>query len=988
MGAIYTLVLLLVLPLAAAAQTITTGTLSGAVTTVNGDSLADVSVTVSSSQGGAARNVMSGYEGGFRIPLLAAGLYNVLVEHLGYRPKLIEGVPVMPGRDVRVDVSLVAAPPPIEAPERVRYGGTAGGSRAGVSQSVSVIRLDHQPWERRETSELAALASRSNEYFEVEGLPGSLSTVTVDGLPYATARHPGITTQMPREAALPVNVLQSGELVTADPDVEWSGFAGGTLGVLTRPGGSEFGIDAFGAWSGAALHTSKFIETGDLTNNSVWGGALISGPIVRDTAHFVLGFEARKLDTPFARGWQVDPALDAALVDVAHTSYNLGLEPFTRSFLLQSNVVSGFGRFDWQVSNDNALSVRAGFGQISEASGDVGVVSALLPGLTGNGNDLYLAASLTSRIRTTWAHEVRAGLLKSTRDFGDTESAAVLPFTRIVAGANTFGSDARAPGQFERTDLSLLQSLQIPSSAHQLKIGLALQASMFDDTYNYASAGSFAFGNASDFAAKRGSFLQTSVTGAANSSFDLLKIGGFVQDVWYATPALRVTAGLRYDMTSLPQGDITPNDPWFAATGIRNDSIEENVGVLSPRFNLTWDLDGRGSWVVSATAGRYVSDVDPAIFDEVLLADGDLKVQRIFGDLNGWPTPSGSNLPATRPTLTMLAPSFSSPQTDRVSFGLSRGSGGTTIQFSGTYRSTEFLARRSDLNLFTAPSARDQHGRPLFGTLAKSGELVGVAQPNRRFSEFDAVYALSADGWSHYWGITGAVERALTTNLGFFASYTYSQTTDNWLAGASGNGMQSQLSPFPDDATDAWREGTSDFDLPHRMSAGLDLRLGGAVQPHITALYRYRSGYPFTPGFRDGVDINGDGASGNDPAYIDTNITGTSELVSSWGCLRSQTGRFAERNSCREDAVHSLNLRVGLTLLRSAAIVVEGLNLIESSQAQVDRALYLIDRNTSLTTDQAQGKVTVPLVANPHFGEPLVRFGTGRVLRIGLQLNY
>jgi hypothetical protein len=856
-----------------------------------------------------------------------------------------------------------------------------------VSQSVSVIPLNMLPWERRETSELAALASRSNEFFEVEGLPSSFNTVTVDGLPYATARHPGITTQTPREAALPVNVLQSAELVTADADAEWSGFAGGSLGVLTRPGGSEFGIDAFGAWSGAALHTSKFIETGDLTNNSIWGGAVLGGPIVRDTAHFMVGFEARKLDTPFARGWQVDEALDAALVDVAHNSYNVALEQFTRSYLVQSNVVSGFGRFDWQVSNDNAFSVRAGFGQISEATGDVGVASALLPELTGNGNDLYLAASLTSKFRTNWAHEVRAGLLKSTRDFGDTESTDVLPFTRIVAGANTFGSDARAPGEFQRTDLSLLQSLQIPSAAHQLKIGLALQASMFDDTYNYASAGSFVFGNADDFAAKRGSFLQTSVTGAANASFDVLKVGGFIQDVWYATPALRVTAGLRYDLTKLPAGEITPNDTWFAATGIRNDSIDDQTGVLSPRFNLTWDIDGKGSWLVSATAGRYANDVDPAIFDELLLGDGDLKVQRVFGDLNGWPTPSGT-LPAARPTLTLLGPNFGAPQTDRVSFGLSRTTGTTTVQFSGTYRSTEFLARRSDLNLFTTRSAQDQHGRPLFGTLAKSGEVVGVSQPNRRFSDFDGVYALSADGWSHYWGITATLERAVSKNIGFFANYTYSQTTDNWLAGAADNGMRSQLSPFPDDATDAWREGTSDFDLPHRLSAGLDLRVGGSIQPHITAVYRYRSGYPFTPGFRDGVDINGDGATGNDPAYIDTNIAGTSDLVSSWGCLRSQTGRFAERNSCREDGVHSLNVRVGLTFLRSAEILIEGLNLIESSQAQVDRALYLVDRSSSLTVDQAQGKVTVPLVANPHFGEPLVRFGTGRVLRIGLQLNH
>jgi hypothetical protein len=311
---------------------------------------------------------------------------------------------------------------------------------------------------------------------------------------------------------------------------------------------------------------------------------------------------------------------------------------------------------------------------------------------------------------------------------------------------------------------------------------------------------------------------------------------------------------------------------------------------------------------------------------------------------------------------------------------------------SGTYRTTNFLVRRSDLNLFTTPSAHDQHGRAIFGPLVKSGELIGVAQPNRRFTDFDMVSALSADGWSHYWGITANLERPVTRNLGFFASYTYSNTKDNWLGGKTANGPQSELSPFPDDASDTWREGTSDFDLPHRIAAGIELRAAGPLQPHVTAIYKYRSGYPFTPGFREGVDVNGDGSGSNDPAFVDDDVAGMSEVLGAWDCLRTQVGRFAERNACRQSGVHSLNARLGLTLVRSAGtsagVFVEGINLIQSSQAEPDRALYLIDRNAALVVNQATGLVTTPLVANTHFGMPLARFGTGRLLRIGLQVNH
>jgi hypothetical protein len=49
--------------------------------------------------------------------------------------------------------------------------------------------------------------------------------------------------------------------------------------------------------------------------------------------------------------------------------------------------------------------------------------------------------------------------------------------------------------------------------------------------------------------------------------------------------------------------------------------------------------------------------------------------------------------------------------------------------------------------------------------------------------------------------------------------------------------------------------------------------------------------------------------------------------------------------------------------------------------------VYLVDPTRALTTD-AQGRVVVPLVANPDFGKPLLRRGSGRTLRVSLQLAY
>jgi hypothetical protein len=140
------------------------------------------------------------------------------------------------------------------------------------------------------------------------------------------------------------------------------------------------------------------------------------------------------------------------------------------------------------------------------------------------------------------------------------------------------------------------------------------------------------------------------------------------------------------------------------------------------------------------------------------------------------------------------------------------------------------------------------------------------------------------------------------------------------------------------------------------------------------------------------VDVNGDGSAGNDPAFVDDRIEGVSDLFPEWDCLRVNVGRFAERNACRTRGVYTLDLRLAITPFSAGRapveIVIDALNLIEPDVADIDRALYLVDSNGSLTFDPAAGEVTIPLVVNPGFGRPVIRRTPGRVVRIGVRISY
>ncbi|MGH7674384.1 MAG: hypothetical protein ACREMV_03850, partial [Gemmatimonadales bacterium] len=365
--------------------------------------------------------------------------------------------------------------------------------------------------------------------------------------------------------------------------------------------------------------------------------------------------------------------------------------------------------------------------------------------------------------------------------------------------------------------------------------------------------------------------------------------------------------------------------------------------------------------------------------------------------LDAWPgAPDSVAAPVQGPWLTLLEPEFQGPVTTRFHLGVGHPLGtGAVVHVAGVYRHTDYLPRRSDLNRPTAPTTADQYGRPVYGTLVQEGGLLAATPgSNRRFPEFDLVAGMNPDGTSNYWGVTVSLEGELGRGVDVLGNYTWSRTRDNWLSGRGGfGGPDVQLSPFPDSVQGLdWTEGRSDFDQPHRAVAGVEYRAPGALALRVAALYRYESGSPFTPGFRDGVDANGDGSARNDPAFVDDAVPGVDALLAEWDCLRVQVGRFAERNSCREPGVHALDVRLAMTVARPRGSAIDlfadAVNVIESDVGIRDRAVYLVDPTGTITTDPGTGRITVPLVANPGFGKLLVRRSNGRFVRVGVRVGY
>ncbi|MGE3526994.1 MAG: hypothetical protein AB7I33_13815, partial [Gemmatimonadales bacterium] len=468
----------------------------------------------------------------------------------------------------------------------------------------------------------------------------------------------------------------------------------------------------------------------------------------------------------------------------------------------------------------------------------------------------------------------------------------------------------------------------------------------------------------------------------------------FLQDVWTPDPAFQVMAGVRYELQKLPDNEIGLDTAWVNASGIRYSTAPKDNNNFSARLGFVWDLQGRRTWVLRGGGGLYYDVADLALFSEAALYDGGVTVRRGLGTFSGWPAlPDSAGAPVSGKRLALLNLDYRTPRTTKWDISLGHVlRGGVSLEVSGAYHHSDFLPRREDLNRLPAAAGMTVDARPVYGMLVQQGGLVTV-QPgsNRRFGEFDLVSGISPTGFSDYYGVSITLARPAVTGLSLAASYTYSRTDDNWLTAPSGDPAD-LLSPFPERTGGSdWTDGRSDFDIPHRVSANAAYHFQGRLGLVLGARYRYRSGYPFTPGFRRGVDVNGDGSGGNDPAFLNAAIPGMAQLLSDNGCLADQVGTFADRNSCRDDGQHALDLHLDFGVpaggMGRIRVMVDAFNVVATTTGIVDHAALLVDPAQSLTVDGA-GNVAIPFVANPHFGQLLVRRTAPRVVRLGLKVDY
>ena len=956
------------------AQSIVAAEIGGTVTNATGGFVREAAVTLVAIQSRIARATETSIDGLFDFDFVRAGSYDIRVESLGFRPVLVTGLQVGSGQRVQISVELTPQTPPVTQVDTVRWGSAdLPSSGAVVARRLRGSELRALPDLRRDLSQLVALSSIADAGLGIEGLTGAEAVVFAEGEAFRPAAHPHQRMRTLAGLPFPRLGLASGSVGQGMEDIEWAGAPGGVIVLESRGAEGDASGGGFGMWSSDALLSSDLV-TDPASSTSIWGGAELSFALIPDTALLAISFEGMRLQSPL-----IPSARDSLVASVLGEDAPLAEQPG----LTETFVAAGTARADWALAGGGHITTRLGFASFRRESDRLGTPTLGL-GREGpvEGTDGSVAAIVWSPLTENVLLEVRGGVGFSSRDYEAVDPS--LPGAWVIGSGAFVGTDPAFAGKFSRTDVGLGPTLHYRSGPNRAKVGLRFEVTSYDDEYVEDSRGAFVFGDDGGLLGGEGAFYRA-LGSVPATTYSIPRVSGFGQYRWAVMPGMDLTTGIRFEQESLPRDEVRLAGDWLAFSGLRNDEFEDKLTKLDARLHLRWDLMNNGrSWLIGGIALQN-GQLDPGVISEVLTLDGAVRAQRGLGEVGAWPTPPDSaSAPVFGKRLALFGPDLKSPQTTRgvVSFSTGLG-GGLTLSLTGSFRRTEFLLRRADLNRTDLPVGSDQNGRALYGPLQIVDGVLGAdPELNRRFPDFESVWAHNADGWSEYRGVTVAMESDFGEGGSLSAHYTFSETTDNRVGLLSGRAA-AQLSPGLD--IENWDEGISDLDIPQRaaVAAVLPFSFGS-----IAGVYKYRSGYPFTPMVAAGLDANGDGSVFNDVAFIPT--SGLPTGGAAFDCLAAFQGAFPDRNECRGESVHTLDLRltIGLGTLggSNAQLVIDAMNVMDAETGIPNPALLSITPGGSVGTDSG-GNAQVPYRVNSAFGAVIPGTNPGRWLRVGLRLG-
>jgi hypothetical protein len=284
--------MLLALPVAALAQE-TSGDIRGRLAGPSGP-VADAVITATSPDLLGSRRTLSASDGVFLFIGLPPGTYALRIQRIGYRPVIVEDVPVRLGRTTGLAaVELEPMTAQIEALTITAPRVSIDPVRTSMGATLDAADLATLPGDRDYRSLLAILPHVNTSYngdpVNAGGATGLENMFFIDGVNVTSLLHAS------RSTSLPANFVRTVEVRTGGYEAQYGRALGAIVNAVTYTGTNAFEAGVFGYFTHSALAATPRAEPA-LRQTGAWSydvGARVSGPVLRDRLWFSAAYNPR-----------------------------------------------------------------------------------------------------------------------------------------------------------------------------------------------------------------------------------------------------------------------------------------------------------------------------------------------------------------------------------------------------------------------------------------------------------------------------------------------------------------------------------------------------------------------------------------------------------------------------------------------------------------------------------------------------------------------
>src|SRR5213594_2527495 len=278
------------------AQT-STATILGVVRDASGALIPGVSISVKHTESGLTRTAISSERGGYSVPLLPVGAYEITTTMPGFKQAVRTGINLVVGQEAVVDLTLEvgANAETVTVSEEAPLVNTTTSSTSGVitEQQVKELPLNGRSFDQLITLNIGVSNATSNtldsgnwNMFSVAGKRPETNRFIINGIDWVGGNANGqyITPEGASRQLLGVEAIREFNVLTATYSAEYGKRAGGQINVVTTSGTNQLHGTAFEYLRNSVLDARNFFDQtigAPPFKRNQFGGSL-GGPIKKD----------------------------------------------------------------------------------------------------------------------------------------------------------------------------------------------------------------------------------------------------------------------------------------------------------------------------------------------------------------------------------------------------------------------------------------------------------------------------------------------------------------------------------------------------------------------------------------------------------------------------------------------------------------------------------------------------------------------------------